>query len=256
MRIVAIIQARVGSSRLPGKVLQPIGGRTMLELVVDRTRAIAGVSEVVVATTENIQDDPIAALCQQQGISLWRGSEEDVLERYYQAAIQFQADAILRVTSDCPLIDPEVCSRLLAAFSESKADYASNNNPPSFPHGLDAEVMTFEALRKAHEKSGKSHQREHVTYYMIENPEEFETVFISCDENLSHLRVTVDQVEDLNLVRQIVDRFGPNLNLQDIRTLAQSEPEIFNQNLNAAHVYREKVKADLKSSFEVKGSCS
>jgi spore coat polysaccharide biosynthesis protein SpsF len=228
----------------------------MLELVVDRTRAIEGIAEVVVATSESAQDDSIAAICERNGISLWRGSEQDVLDRYYQAAVEYKADAVLRITSDCPLIDPEVCSRLVAAFKSSNADYASNNNPPSFPHGLDAEVMTFNALKKAHEKSGKSHQREHVTYYMIENPKEFETVFISCDQNLSHLRVTVDQLEDLNLVRQIVDRLGPDLKLQDIQKLACDEPELFKQNLNAAHIYHEKVKADLSSSFDVKGGCS
>ena len=166
MKTVAIVQARLGSTRLPGKVLKPLGGHTVLEEVLRRVRAVPGVDEVICATSEKREDDALVPVAEGCGVRVVRGSETDVLSRYCRAAEQSKADVVLRVTGDCPLIDPELCGAVLALRSDSGADYACNNMPPSFPYGLDCEAFTAEVLMRAGAEATDAYDREHVSPWM------------------------------------------------------------------------------------------
>ena len=148
-KVVAIVQARMGSTRLPGKVLMDISGWSMLWHVVNRVRQAKWVDKVVVATSGSVSDDPVATLCEQEGIPCFRGSEDDVLDRYYQAAKWIGANVIVRITADCPLIDPYVVDDVVKHYVDGDYDYVSNTAPPTFPDGLDIEVFSFEALERA-----------------------------------------------------------------------------------------------------------
>lgn len=233
-KVVVIIQARMASTRFYGKVLEKIGGKTVLEHVVNRARQIIGVSEVVVATVQSDADLPIHKLCQQKEIAWTVGDEKNVLERYYHAAVQHQADIVIRITSDCPLIDPEVGTQILQSFLSKEIDYLSNNFNPTFPHGLDLEVFTFSALRAAYESATESGQLEHVTPYIKDHPEIFKIESYSYPTDLHFLRVTVDEPEDLEVVREIMKRKGEDARLQDLIDLWQSSPKIFDGNKGAA----------------------
>ncbi|MRR31178.1 hypothetical protein EG834_12840, partial [bacterium] len=171
---VAIIQARMSSSRLPGKVLKEAGGRIVLERMVERVRQARTVERVVVATTVDPSDDEIAAFCQAHDIDFTRGSLQDVLDRYYMAAKQYEADIIVRLTGDCPLIDPVLIDEVVNALIEQRADFACNRLPPPFartyPIGLDVEAVTFSALQRAWTEATEKHEREHVLPYLYEVP--------------------------------------------------------------------------------------
>lgn len=209
MKVVAIIQARMGSERLPGKVLQHIHGKTMLARVVERTARIQGVHEVVVATTVEAPDDRIVDACRALGVPVFRGSQEDVLDRYYQAAKQHAADAVMRITSDCPLLDPEVSGKVLNEFLIHCPDYASNSARRTYPRGLDTGVMTFEALERTWREATQPYEREHVTIYMYRHPEKFRLLSVESglETNYSHYRWTVDTPEDLEFVRAVYGLF-------------------------------------------------
>ncbi len=173
MKIVAIVQARMGSTRLPGKALKDLHGRTMLARVVRRALRSALIDKLVVATTEKKADDVIVSECDSLGISCFRGSEDDVLDRYYQAARAFSADLIVRITSDCPLIDPEIIDRVVQAFLDNCPDYASNTIESTYPRGLDVEVFAFDALKKAWCEASMDFQHVHVTPYIYLHPDQF-----------------------------------------------------------------------------------
>lgn len=172
-KVVAIIQARMGSTRLPGKVLLDLVGEPMLSRVVSRARRARRLQEVVVATTTELADGAIAKLCAECGWLCFLGSEEDVLDRYYQAAIQYQADVVVRVTADCLLIEPQVINLVVSAFLEEKPDYASNVLECTYPRGLDTEVMTIAALERAWHETTEPIQRIHVTPCLYPNPDLF-----------------------------------------------------------------------------------
>ena len=165
-RTVAIVQARVGSSRLPGKVLKRLKQRTVLAEVLERVAAIPGVSSVVCATSLEMEDDPVALEASNVGAEVFRGSLLDVLARYRGAALSAQADVIVRVTSDCPLIDPTVCGAVIKLLEDADADYAANNLLRGFPHGLDCEAFTFQLLERAHHEAMAPEEREHVGPWM------------------------------------------------------------------------------------------
>ncbi|MFM6118428.1 MAG: cytidylyltransferase domain-containing protein [Sphaerospermopsis kisseleviana] len=208
MKTVTIIQARMGSTRLPGKVMKPLCGKTVLFHVISRVKACSLVDEVVVATTTSLADDVIVAEAEKCGVNWFRGSEEDVLERYYLAAKQYQADVIVRVTSDCPLFDAEVLNGMLEYFQTEttnglKIDYLSNCLRRSYPRGLDAEVFTFEVLEKAFQSANQPYQREHVTPYIYEHPEIFSLHNQNNDDDLSDYRWTLDTQEDWRLIEEI-----------------------------------------------------
>jgi spore coat polysaccharide biosynthesis protein SpsF len=205
---VAVVQARMGSQRLPGKVLADVGGRSMLARVVRRTRRAESVDEVVVATTSSAADDAIAAECGRIDVAVFRGEEADVLDRFHQAAVFHAAAVVVRVTADCPFIDPAVIDLVLARQRALAADYASNTLRRTFPRGLDTEVMAAEALARAWREARSPHQREHVTPYLYENPSLFRLCSVENDEDLSAHRWTVDTREDLALARALYERVG------------------------------------------------
>lgn len=214
MKVVAIIQARMGSTRLPGKVLRDLAGEPVLVRCVNRLQRAQMLDEVVVATTVQNADQAIVRLCTERGWPCFRGSEEDVLDRYYQAAIAHQADVVVRVTSDCPLIEPEVVDRVIGEFLDRQPglDYAANTLPPrTFPRGLDAEVIRCDALERAWREDRNPAWREHVTPYVYRNPERFSLYGVTNEADYSHMRWTVDTPEDLAFVRRIYDHFGHDL---------------------------------------------
>jgi len=208
MKVVAIIQARMGSTRLPGKVMMPIGDKSMLARVVSRVRRALTVNETVVATSTKPQDDPIVEECEALNVACFRGSEEDVLDRYYQCARQCGADVIVRITADCPMIDAGIIDLAVTTFFQRKADYASNGLQRTFPRGLDTEVLSFDALKRTWEEAKLDFQRAHVTPYIHRNPKTFHLEPILAGTDTSQFRWTVDTQEDLKLVRTLYARFG------------------------------------------------
>ncbi len=210
MRIVAIIQARMGSTRLPGKVLKDLGGETVLARVVNRTRRATSLDDVVVATSVLPADDAIFLECERLKVACFRGDEADVLDRYYRAAQKFEADAIVRITADCPLIDPELIDehvrRLLTRWTE--VDFVTNVAKPTFPLGLAVEAMPADVLARMKRMSQTYVLKEHVTTLAYVEPDWFRIDHILYPDDLSHLRWTVDTLEDLKLVRLIFQHFG------------------------------------------------
>ena len=228
MKIVAIVQARMGSTRLPGKVLMDLAGQTVLECVVRRTQLSRLVREVRIATTTLKSDDPILNEGLRLGVPVSRGSEEDVLDRYWQASQECGATAIVRITSDCPLIDPEVIDQTIQVFHDRQADYACNCRPRTYPRGLDAEVFTADALGQAWEHAQKPHEREHVTPYFYENPGLFRLASLKGKTDYSQFRWTLDTPEDLMLLRAIYARFPgrTNFSWREAIELVKSEPAL------------------------------
>lgn len=207
MRIVAIIQAHMGSTRLPGKVLLDLAGESMLARCVNRTCQARTLDEVVIATTVQPADDIIVNLCARRDWPYFRGSEDDVLDRYYQAALRYQADVVVRITSDCPLIEPEIIDRTVSEFLERQpgVDYASNIFPRrTFPKGLDVEVMRRDVLERAWREDDNPAWREHVTQYIQHNPALFCIHSVTQETDISHIRLTVDTLEDLIFVREVL----------------------------------------------------
>ena len=197
-----IVQARHGSTRLPGKVLEQIAGHTVLEHVLHRCRAIPGVDAVCCAIPAVPDSDPVADHARRVGVEVYRGDEHDVLDRYYRAAQQIGARIVMRVTSDCPLIDPQICGAVLRLRAERSADYACNNMPRSGPHGLDCEAFTFEALEQAAQHAADAHSREHVTPWLRTHPQLRRASLVG-DGRGTDLRWTLDYPEDLAFFRAL-----------------------------------------------------
>jgi len=228
MKIVAIIQARMGSTRLPGKVLMDLGGETVLARVLARLRRAIMIDEVVVATTDSVADDTVVRECQRLEVSCIRGSEDDVLDRYYQAARMFAAEVVVRITSDCPVIDPELVDETIRTFQLQRGDYCSNSFPRTHPRGLDGEVFTINALEQAWRHAHRPYEREHVTPYLYEHPELFRLVSHQGQTDYSQYRWTLDTEEDLELLRTIYARFGnkDNFSWREVIQLMEREPEL------------------------------
>jgi len=227
---VAIVQARMTSTRLPGKVLMPILGRPMLALQIERMRRATRLDGIVVATTVNAADDPIVRFCEAEGVALTRGSEHDVLVRYVEAARLHDAAIVVRVTSDCPLMDPVLLDEAIGRFAalQPACDYLSNMLEPSFPYGLAVEVMTAQALFAAGSEARDPQEREHVTPFIYWRPERFRLQSFKYAADLSAHRWTVDTPEDFELVSRI---FGslypvrPEFAWQDALALLERQPQ-------------------------------
>ncbi|NNE21962.1 MAG: glycosyltransferase family protein [Rhizobiales bacterium] len=208
MHTVCIIQARMGSSRLPGKVMKPLAGKPALWHVVDRAGRCRLIDEIVIASTTEPADQRIVDYCKDQGWNVTRGSESDVLERYHQTAIAYAADIVIRITSDCPLIDPGILTRLIREFTAGDVDYMSTNYPSrTFPVGCDCEIMTVEALDRAHKEATAPYDREHVTPYLYTNPDRFRVAGIIDDQNHANVRLTLDTAQDYDLLAAIYERY-------------------------------------------------
>jgi spore coat polysaccharide biosynthesis protein SpsF len=227
-KVIAIIQARMGATRLPGKVLEDIVGQPMVARVVNRACRAKMLNAVVIATTTQLADNIIVRLCKDRGWFFFRGSKEDVLDRYYQAATAFQADVIVRVTSDCPLIEPKIIDKVVSKFLSHypEVEYASNTVVRTFPRGLDVEVMSFAALERAWQEDRNLSWREHVTPYIWRHPEKFKICNVANDTDYSYMRWTVDTVEDLTFVRKIYDHFRNDVfTWREVLYLLEMHPE-------------------------------
>lgn len=205
MKIGAIIQARMGSTRLPGKVMKRIEDRTVLEHVILRVNQSKLIDDIIIATTENENDMPIVMEALRCGVQVFKGSEDDVLLRYYCAAKENQLDVVVRITSDCPLVDPKVLDEIIAFYIVNKYSIVSNAGPDSssrtYPRGLDIEVFSFEKLQEANENADEKYQREHVTPYIYET--ENQVYFFKNDVDYSKYRLTLDTIEDLELLTKV-----------------------------------------------------
>jgi spore coat polysaccharide biosynthesis protein SpsF len=218
MRTVATIEARMGSTRLPGKVLKPAAGRPLLAHMIGRLERCPELDQIVVATTTNPRDDPISALARSMNIACVRGSEQDVLCRVLAAAQLCRAELVVRTTADCPLIDPAVVSRVIAAFHQDPpVDYCSNFlEPRTYPDGMDVDVLPLRVLARADQLATKAKDREHVTSYIYRHPERFRLRAVTLDPPHGDVRMTVDTPEDLKSVRWIFEELGEGCGLADI----------------------------------------
>ena len=233
MKTVIIVQARMTSTRLPGKVLLPLAGQPMLVRLLERLRRVQRTQDIVVATTINISDDAIAALCAQQCVPCHRGSEHDVLSRYADAARLHGADVVVRITSDCPMIDPVLIDQVIAAYDEGDCDYVSNMLPPTWPYGMAVEVFSAASLVQAHAEAAQAAEREHVTPFLYWHPERYRLRNVASPVNLSHHRWTVDTTEDYELVSRLFDQLmpiHPNFTQQDVLTLIRQHPDLIELN--------------------------
>lgn len=225
MKVVAIVQARMGSTRLPGKVLKHLGGKSVLARVVERVRVATLVNEVVVATSTQPADDAIAEECERLSVACFRGAEADVLDRYYRAAKKFSADAVVRITADCPLIDPELIDDAVRTFLEQKPDYVTNGLVPTYPVGLDVEVFTSAALDAVWATAKETYERAHVTAYIYEHADLFKIASLRAEADCSRYRWTLDTPADLELIRAIYEHFGElKFGWREILSLMQSKP--------------------------------
>ena len=262
---VAIIQARLSASRLPGKVLLDIAGEPMLTRVFERTKRSQLIDEVVVATSEDKSDDRIEDFCVQRAYPYFRGSLHDVLDRYYQAALQFSADVVVRITADCPIIDPSLIDQTILAFygcgpsvlsrdqavpSDRKQlvggnspawDFAANRLPPpwkrTFPIGLDTEVCTFSALKSAWHLAKEPHQREHVMPFLYEKNQPFQFLVLNHEPDFGDLRLTVDTSQDLELLNLVYKKLGNKIDFSwyEVLDLLEKEPELVQINAGVQH---------------------
>lgn len=229
MNRVAIIQARLGSTRLPGKCLFKLMGKTVLEHIVARLQTAKTIDKIVLATTTKEEDGALANIAQAMGIDVFRGSEDDVLDRYYQAAKNANADIICRITADDPFKDPNVLDKIVSRFIEGNFDYVSNTLSPTYPEGLDIEVFSFCALTKAWQEAKKPSEREHVTPYIWNNPNLFNIINVEYSEDLSHLRWTLDNANDWVFIQQVYEElYNPNkmFLMDDILNLLKNKTQL------------------------------
>jgi spore coat polysaccharide biosynthesis protein SpsF len=226
MKTVAIIQARMTSTRLPGKIMADLAGEPLLFHVVNRAKRARTLDMVAVATTDRPADDAVAQFCAKAGIPCFRGSEEDVLDRYYQAARHFEADVVVRLTADCPLLDPDVIDHVVQVFQSGDYDYVSNTIQPTYPDGLDTEVFRREALEKAWREARLKSEREHVTPFIWKQPALFRIHNVRHELDLSTLRWTVDEPEDMEFVRRVYSYCAtePSFGMADVLALLRERP--------------------------------
>jgi len=234
--VVVIIQARLSSTRLPGKVLKSVLGKPLLWYLIDRVKQAKEIKNVVIATTTNEVDAPIVEFARLNGIDLFRGSETDVLGRYYEAALQHKADIIVRVTSDCPLIDPEIIDSTIRLYKSSGAQYAANTVPPEtskYPDGTDVEVFGIEALKRAHEECKDPFDREHVTFYFWKRNNGFRLTQLKYDKDYSKYRFTIDYPEDFEVIKFVFEelkRRGSFGHMEEIIEILDANPDIKGRN--------------------------
>jgi len=235
--IGCIVQARTGSIRLPKKVIQKIDNKnTVLDYVINQVKCSKKIEKIVVATTDLIEDDVICQYVNLQKIECFRGSSEDVLDRFYQCAKKFGIDDIIRITADNPLIDPNIIDIIIDKYKNGKCDYMTNTIHRTFPYGTEVEIFSFQSLEKTWKNAKKPSEREHVTAFIRNTKNKFILKNIEHQEDISHLRYTIDRMDDLKLVKEIVKKIltRPIL-IQDIIKLYKNKPEIFEINKNIKH---------------------
>ena len=239
MKVVCLIQARVGSTRLPGKILKNVCGKTILNHEIDRLKKCKEIDEIVVATTNNINDDEVVNHVKNLSFKYFRGSENDVLSRFYHAAKEENADIVVRVTSDCPCIDFEILDDVVKYFKEANKDrnidYVSNTLRRTYPRGYDVEVFTFKSLEKAYINSNKAYEREHVTPYIYDDKNGFLKEGFEFEENYSKYRVTLDTIEDYIVIKNIFENLyfkNKYFKLKDVVNYLDNNLDVVNINKN------------------------
>lgn len=240
MKTIIIIQARMGSTRLPGKILKPLGDSVVLDYVVSRCNQVKNVDKVIVATSTLSQDDAVEQWCLKNNVDCFRGSEEDVLARYYECAVQFQPDYVIRVTADCPFVDYELANDVIAEMEKNPADIMLLNG--SLPRGLAVEMIAFSALEYIYKNGHEPRHREHVTYYAYEYPQLFQatTVTVPVEKRHPELRITLDTEKDYQLCQAIANHFqGDKLvSSQTVVNFLVEHPEVAKLN---AHIEQKPV---------------
>ena len=246
MRAV-IIQARMASSRFPGKVLREIEENPMLLYMLKRVSAAKNIDKVILATSTEASDEPIASLCDKLGITCYKGSHEDVLDRYYKSAKKHNVDTIVRLTADCPLVDPHLIDNMVETYQKEAYDYIGNTMPPkwTFPVGMDVEVFSFEALELAWRNEKDLEEREHVTFHFWKNPQTFSVFRYDLKEDLSRYRLTVDYPEDFEVVKSILTALyhkNPLFSMYDVINFLNKNPNIYKMNANVKDGWRKAYK--------------
>lgn len=231
--IVAIVQARMTSSRLPGKVLCPLGNRCVLEHVVARLSRSAYISQVVVATTQDTEDEAIVSWANNYGTDVFCGDRGNVLSRFYECGLNYKADVVVRVTSDNPLVDPVLVDETISAFVEATADYAANNLIKTYPHGLDVEVISFDALSASWHEASQPADLEHVTQFVRHRPERFTLMNVAAPEDHHDIRITLDEDSDYALLTEIFRCLGDDASYHSVLELFKQRPELLEINRHA-----------------------
>ncbi|KNZ42658.1 cytidylyltransferase domain-containing protein [Acetobacterium bakii] len=230
--VIAIIQARTGSTRLPGKIFMEFSGKSNLFHVYNRVQKSKKIDNVIIATTDKKVDDAVFEFCVKEKINCYRGSEDDVLDRFYRCCKPLdlsKKDIIVRITADCPLIDPVIIDEVIAFFEENQYDYVSNGIEPTYPDGLDVEVFSFYALKKSWEAAKLLSEREHVTPYIINNEKLFKIGSYKNNTDLSHFRWTLDEIEDYQLIGEIYKNLYSEdkmFTTQDILSFLNDKPQL------------------------------
>lgn len=244
-KIVTVIQARTGSSRLPKKVLMSICGKPLLLRMIERVKAARLAGHIVVATSDHKEDDAIEDLCRGADIDCYRGDLNDLLDRHYKAAKRYKADAVAKIPSDCPLIDPHIIDKVFKFYLDNKDtyDYVSNLHPASYPDGNDVEIMSFKALEISWNEAKRKLEREHTTPFIWENPDRFKVGNVNWESGKDYSakhRWTIDYEEDYVFIRTVYDELyknNPNFSIYDILNLLQEKPFIYNINSKYAGRY-------------------
>ena len=235
MKVVVIIQARMGSTRLPGKVLMPLMGKPSIQHVIERAKLIPDISKVVIATSKLPKDDRLVEFCESIDVSVFRGSENDVLNRYYEAAIFYKADVVVWITGDCPLIDPIESGIVVKKLLNGGADYVSNVLHPKLPDGLDTEAFTIVTLKKTWKCATKKADREHVSLYIHSNPKKFKIESVSYDVDYGIYRLTLDEMADYELLKKVFDILEKNNQfgyLNELVSILKKNPDLMSINSN------------------------
>mgnify|MGYP006089232569 FL=1 len=231
-KITVMIQARTGSSRLFGKVLSQIENKPMIWHVINRVKKIESVQQIALITTKEESDQVLLDIAKNEDIIGFTGDTTNVLNRHYQCALKISADPIIRITSDCPIIDPYLVEEMLQFFLTHNYDYVSNIHPATYPDGLDVEIFSFQTLEKTFLDAKLNSEKEHVTPYMEKHPELFNIFNFENNEDLSHIRLTVDQKEDLELIQNLYSVMSPknDFGLNEIKDIFSKNPELFRIN--------------------------
>jgi len=245
----------MGSTRLPGKVLKKAMGKTLIEWIYYRLSFCKEIDQIVLATSVNLENDPLEDHAKNINLAYLRSSEDDLITRYYDTAKFFEADAVVRICADCPLVDPEIVDRLVRAYKQKqeKVDFVCNNTPPTYPHGIDVEVIPTKTLARLDREVKNSLYREWLTMTIIENPDKYTIFNIENDENLRNIRLTVDYKEDLELIEKIMEQLhkeGEIFYLKDILNLFKRDLSL--KNINAMWVNTE-IKDDVRKNEEFQG---
>lgn len=245
-----ILQARLGSKRFPGKTCEKINEQPMIWHIINRLKQVKQVSQIILATTEETQDKTLLDIATNEKIKTFSGSSHNVLERYYQCAKKFSVDPIIRITGDCPLIEYQLIDEMVIFFQKNNYDYVSNTLEPTFPDGLDVEIISFKTLEKLRERSKLKSEREHVTSYIKMHKSEFKIFNFKNNEDLSNFRWTVDEKEDLEFIRKIysLNNLKPSFNMYDVLRNISENPELLkiNGNIRRDEGYYNSLKNDLE----------